>query len=192
MTFPLFTTFVVTETNTCTACGHRMANRKWKGTKQLPGTAGPVNMLGSCLVSFYFLWAILCPQAVLQFRNVVVLYIPAKLNHSQNVAHAYFWQNIFDKDSGRAKCPSFNYILNEWLKLFRFGPMRNGKNSEKEAELKPGAHSASHMRNVYIKLGYDRLKAVLATQTQDMDWLIQKPLTSPVHVGGIFARTVLR
>ena len=47
--------------------------------------------------------------------------------------------------------------------------MRNGKNYKKEAELKPSAHSASHMRNVYIKLGYDRLKAVLATQTQDMD-----------------------
>ena len=42
-----------------TACGHRMANRKWKETKQLPG-----NMLGNCLVSFHFLWAILCPQAV--------------------------------------------------------------------------------------------------------------------------------
>ena len=47
-----------------TACGHRMANRKWKETKQLPGTAGPGNMLGSCLVSFHFLRAILCPQAV--------------------------------------------------------------------------------------------------------------------------------
>ena len=30
-----------------TACGHRMANRKWKETKQLPGTAGPGNMLSS-------------------------------------------------------------------------------------------------------------------------------------------------
>ena len=33
-----------------------MANRKWKETKQLPGTAGPGNMIGSCLVSFHFLW----------------------------------------------------------------------------------------------------------------------------------------
>ena len=41
-----------------------MAHRKWKETKQLPGTARPGNMLGSCLVSFHFLWAILCPQAV--------------------------------------------------------------------------------------------------------------------------------
>ena len=47
-----------------------MANRKWKETKQLPGTAGPGNMLGSCLVSFHFLWAILCPQAVLLIGKV--------------------------------------------------------------------------------------------------------------------------
>ena len=46
-----------------------MAHRKWKETKQLPGTAGPGNRLGSCLVSFHFLWAILCPQAVLPVRN---------------------------------------------------------------------------------------------------------------------------
>ena len=45
-----------------TACGHRMAHRKWKETKQqpsmLPGPAVP----GCSLVSFHFLWAILCPQ----------------------------------------------------------------------------------------------------------------------------------
>ena len=41
-----------------------MDHRKWKETKQLPGTAGPGNRLGCCLVSFHFLWAILCPQAV--------------------------------------------------------------------------------------------------------------------------------
>ena len=47
-----------------TACGHRMSHRKWKETKQqpsmLPGPAVP----GCSLVSFHFLWAILCPQAV--------------------------------------------------------------------------------------------------------------------------------
>ena len=48
-----------------TACGHRMAYRKWKETKVHPGTARPGNMLGCSLVSFYFLWAVLCPQAVL-------------------------------------------------------------------------------------------------------------------------------
>ena len=29
-----------------------MAHRKWKEAKQLPGTAGPGNMLGCCLISF--------------------------------------------------------------------------------------------------------------------------------------------
>ena len=38
---------------------------KWRETKQEPGTAGPGNMLGCSLVSFHFMWAILCPQAVL-------------------------------------------------------------------------------------------------------------------------------
>ena len=47
-----------------TACGHRIAYRKWKEVKRQPGTGGPGNMLGSCLVSFHFLWAILCTQAV--------------------------------------------------------------------------------------------------------------------------------
>ena len=42
----------------------RIAHRKWKETNLQPGTAGPGNMLGCCLVSFHFLWVILCPQAV--------------------------------------------------------------------------------------------------------------------------------
>ena len=54
-----------------TACGHRNAHRKRKETKLQPDTAGPGNRLCSCLVSFHFLWAILCPQAVLSFFNVV-------------------------------------------------------------------------------------------------------------------------
>ena len=49
--------------SSCTACGHKMAHRKWKETKQqpsmLPGPAVP----GCCLISFHFLWAIhpICP-----------------------------------------------------------------------------------------------------------------------------------
>ena len=38
-----------------TVCGHRIAHRKWKETKQVPDTAGPGNMLGCCLISFHFL-----------------------------------------------------------------------------------------------------------------------------------------
>ena len=30
----------------------------WKETKQQPGTAGPGNMLGCCLICFHFLWDI--------------------------------------------------------------------------------------------------------------------------------------
>ena len=43
-----------------------MAHRKWKETKQEPGTAGPGIMLGYCLVSFHFLWAILSTSTVLR------------------------------------------------------------------------------------------------------------------------------
>ena len=42
----------------CTGRMGWMAHRKWKETKQPPGTAGPGNMLGWCLVSFHFLRAI--------------------------------------------------------------------------------------------------------------------------------------
>ena len=50
--------------DTFTACGHRIAYRKWKETKVHPGTARPGNMLGCSLFTFHFLWAILFPQAV--------------------------------------------------------------------------------------------------------------------------------
>ena len=43
----------------CTVLVLRMAHRIWKETKQEPGTDGPGNKLGCCLVSFHFLWAIL-------------------------------------------------------------------------------------------------------------------------------------
>ena len=43
-----------------TVCGQRIAHRKSKETNQEPG-----NRLGCCLVSFHFLCAVLCPQAVL-------------------------------------------------------------------------------------------------------------------------------
>ena len=48
----------------CTACEHRIAHRKWKETKQQPGTAGPGNMLGWCLLSLHFLCYILCSHSV--------------------------------------------------------------------------------------------------------------------------------
>ena len=42
----------------------RMAHRIWKENKQQPGTAGPGNMLGCCLISFHFLWVILSTSTV--------------------------------------------------------------------------------------------------------------------------------
>ena len=41
-----------------------MAHRKWKETKEQPGTAGPGNMLSCCLISFHFLWVILNTSTV--------------------------------------------------------------------------------------------------------------------------------
>ena len=35
-----------------------IAHRKWEEIKQEPGTSGQGNMLGCCLLSFHFLWAI--------------------------------------------------------------------------------------------------------------------------------------
>ena len=41
-----------------------MAHRKWKETKQLPNLLSGPAVPGCSLVSFHFLWAILCPQDV--------------------------------------------------------------------------------------------------------------------------------
>ena len=35
-----------------------LPHRKWREIQQQPGTARPGNMLGCCLISFHFLWAI--------------------------------------------------------------------------------------------------------------------------------------
>ena len=42
----------------------RMAHRIWKETKLQPGTAGPGNMPGCCLISFHFPLAILSTSTV--------------------------------------------------------------------------------------------------------------------------------
>ena len=48
-----------------------MAHRIWKETKLQPGTAGTDNMLGCCLNSFHFLWAILSTSTVYEFLFMV-------------------------------------------------------------------------------------------------------------------------
>ena len=50
-----------------------MAYRKWKETKQLPGTAGPGNMLGCCLISFHYLCDIHPIHPVLFENPTIVL-----------------------------------------------------------------------------------------------------------------------
>ena len=45
-------TFVVSTTVRVDSLPHR----KWKAIKQQPGTAGPGNMLGCCLIYFHFRW----------------------------------------------------------------------------------------------------------------------------------------
>ena len=54
----------------CTGRMGWMAHRKWKEAKQLPGTGGPGNMLGCCLIFFHFLWAIHPIRPVLLFVDI--------------------------------------------------------------------------------------------------------------------------
>ena len=58
-----------------------MADRKWEEGKQQPSMLLGSAVPGSSLVSFYFLWAILSPQAVevLQFQFLLDLNQDAEL-----------------------------------------------------------------------------------------------------------------
>ena len=48
----------------CTACRHLMAHRKRREIKQQPSPLPDPAVPGCSLVSFHFMWEILCPQAV--------------------------------------------------------------------------------------------------------------------------------
>ena len=61
---------LISHTTYSTPCGHRMAHRKWKEIKQQPTLLPGPSVPGSCLVSFHFLWAILCLQAVVYCGTV--------------------------------------------------------------------------------------------------------------------------
>ena len=65
-----------------------MAHRKWKEIKQQPGTAGPGNMLGCCLLSFHFLWAIhpIRPALCYQSNLAPKVFKPLLLNTSNYVS----------------------------------------------------------------------------------------------------------
>ena len=60
-------------TDFITGCGRRMAHRKWKETKQQPGTAGPGNILGCCLVSLHFLCDVLSIRPVQCLSDIVTI-----------------------------------------------------------------------------------------------------------------------
>ena len=50
-----------------------MADRKWKEGKQQPSMLLGSAVPGSSLASFYFLWAILCPQAVKTKKKFLII-----------------------------------------------------------------------------------------------------------------------
>ena len=56
----------------------RIAHRIRKETKQEPGTAGPGNILGCCLVAFHFLWVILSTSTVEQGHSLDCHNSPSK------------------------------------------------------------------------------------------------------------------
>ena len=72
-----------------------MAHRKWEEIKQQPGTAGPGNMLGCCLLPFHFLWAIHpirpvhCLSHLLNVRAVMRDAISPRVTVMQNPMAAY-------------------------------------------------------------------------------------------------------
>ena len=49
----------------CTVRVDSLPHRKWREIKQQPGTAGPGNMLGCCLIYFHFRWGKLSMRTVL-------------------------------------------------------------------------------------------------------------------------------
>ena len=62
-----------------------MAHRKWKETKQLPSLLPGPAVPGSCLVSFHFLWAILCPQAVHCVKLGILIILPRALRANREL-----------------------------------------------------------------------------------------------------------
>ena len=71
-----------------------MAHRKWKEAKQEPGTAGPGNRLGCCLISFHFLCYIH------SIRPVLFHFVPRITLHSRLVK-----SDSFIKHSPKEVCP---------------------------------------------------------------------------------------
>ena len=84
----------------------RMAHRIWKETKQEPATAGPGNMLGSCLVSFRFLSAILSTSTVQCLSDIMTITL---------------WQNR--PKSGTVTVSKFHFITLELSPYDKYRPV---------------------------------------------------------------------
>ena len=99
--------------NICTVLVLRMAQRKWKDTKLQPGVAGPGNMLGCCLISFHFLWAILSTNTVLTRERTTDadrrpwIFFPSSdlLRKKCVLSYLQPWFIQFPGD-GRVQCPA--------------------------------------------------------------------------------------
>ena len=53
----------------CTVRVDSLPHRKWKEIQQQPGTGGPGNMLGCCLISFHFRWGKLSTRTVVKIYS---------------------------------------------------------------------------------------------------------------------------
>ena len=85
---------------------HRMKHRKWKETKQQPGTAGPGNKLGCCLVSLHFLCHLLCGRSVLIFDHGFVSCRPYRNAYAQETYRTVrmrHWRIYRDKETERSR-----------------------------------------------------------------------------------------
>ena len=100
-----------------TACGHRMAHRKWKENKLQPGTAGPSNMLGCSLISFHFRWAILCPQAV--YVSITCIQVYTYHSHFKQLLYILLRLSELHSRSpftlGTDRCEDVQSILKLWF-----------------------------------------------------------------------------
>ena len=66
------------------------------------------------------------------------------------MSNAHFWHIVVKEDGGRSELKCFNNILDKWIQVFCFSSITNGRNPDKEDELKQCAHAASQMKNVIV------------------------------------------
>ena len=107
--------------NVTTVCGHRIAHRICKATKQQPGTDGLGNMHGFCLVSFHSLWAILWPNPVQSTSDNMTLFGIGKSliqtdYHITDITDDFQWKKVLlgTKTATLSQCDIIWYLLYLW------------------------------------------------------------------------------